>query len=201
MRLRRWSCGGMVTMRQGGRGRQAGQICSTIQSKSNDGTRNGGNSRHTRQSPSYEAVRCRRGGSAGGGPRPSTGAAGEGGEAGVGVSKAGESERPVPFLSGCDWSDVSSSLASWPGDAGALAGGVSEARFAWSFDTMDCKAADADDLEGDSRPSVAGRDISGLACITWVELARGGSGGGTRGGCGVGCTLGSAWLSGEATES
>lgn len=127
----------------------------------------------------YVAVRCRRGGSAGGGPRPIMGAEGGGlgGEDGVGVRASGESEIAVPLRLGAP--DASSMFVSWPGDEGVLE--VSDARFALSLDTIDWSAADASETDGDSATS-EGREMSGFVCMTCVEFARGGSGGGTRAG-------------------
>ena len=79
---------------------------------------------------------------------------------------------------------------SCPGDEGTLVGGVSDARFTLSFETIDCSAAEAREAEtevegADDSPS-DGREIS---CLLWtlVGAARGGSGGGTgRGGNGPG---------------
>ena len=77
---------------------------------------------------------------------------------------------------------------SCPGDEGTLVGGVSDARFTLSFETIDWSAAEALDSEAVSVSDT--RVTSGLVCRTCVEFARGGRGGGTeaaggRGGRGV----------------
>lgn len=144
----------------------------------------------------YADVRTRRGGSAGGGPRPFGACAGIGGVdgvEGVGVRSVGESNTADLSRSGAF--GKSGVLASppctrpfCPGDDG----GVSEARFTRSFETIDWRAAEAGE-----RSASTGRGTSGFDCKTCVEFARGGSGGGTgRGGVGEGspsCAAPESW--------
>ena len=154
-----------------------------------------------------------RGGSAGGGPRPAD-VGGLGVWDGVGHPDAdadaeaeaedgdddeGSRDSLRSAVSDDSWLGEPSAASAprvasevWPGDEGALVGGVpvSEARFSLSFETIDCSAAEAREAEtevegADDSPS-DGREIS---CLLWtlVGAARGGSGGGTgRGGNGPG---------------
>ena len=122
------------------------------------------------------ARRGLRGGSAGGGPRPAD-VGGLGvcdGVGGVGVPEAGSdaetgdgddddnSKGPLRSAEpGNSWpeEDEGASVAStprltsksvfWSGDEGALAGGVSDARFSLSLEAIDCKAAEARDVEAE----------------------------------------------------
>ena len=113
---------------------------------------------------------------------------------------AGEAVVSNPSAVPSSIADALGMLLSCPGDEGTLVGGVSDARFTLSFETIDWSAADALDSEAVSVSD--GRATSGLVSNTCVEFARGGRGGGTdaaggRDGCGV---LGS-FSNGGGTES